>query len=420
MTEEKILTVSEFNEFIKSYLSDVGEVAVEGEISEIRVSQNKWLFLTIKDKEASVEVFSVVFKIRNYDVFEQGMLVHVYGKPYLYKKTGRFSILAHQIVPAGEGALRLAFQKLKLKLEKEGLFDPERKRPLPVFPEQIGLITAKNSQAYSDFIKILGERMGGIKIYFYPVQVQGRNSVNSILNAFDYFNKNLANIDLLVLTRGGGSLEDLLSFNDEQVVRAIFSSKIPVVCGVGHEENVSLADLAADLRASTPSNAAELIVRQRTEVLRQVNDSVKFIVSRLNRLLKEKQYFIYHAVARLKNSSAQKIKDMHFLISRFAKECGVFERRIKTVSIEIERKKTRLIQGIKLWQHRYVSKLDNLIRLLKNLDYHRLLKRGFSITMDKCGRILKEIKKVKKNESMDTLLFDGKIYSKVFKTEAVK
>lgn len=420
MTEEKILTVSEFNEFIKSYLSDVGEVAVEGEISEIKVSQNKWLFLTIKDKEASVEVFSVVFKIRNYDVFEQGMLVHVYGKPYLYKKTGKFSIFANQIVPAGEGALQIAFEKLKLKLEKEGLFDPERKRPLPVFPEQIGLITAKNSQAYSDFIKILGERMGGIKIYFYPVQVQGRNSVDSILNAFDYFNKNLANIDLLVLTRGGGSLEDLLSFNDEQVVRAIFSSKIPVVCGVGHEENVSLADLAADLRASTPSNAAELIVRQRTEVLRQVNDSVKFIVSRLNRLLKEKQYFIYHAVARLKNSSAQKIKDMHFLISRFAKECGVFERRIKTVSIEIERKKTRLIQGIKLWQHRYVSKLDNLIRLLKSLDYHRLLKRGFSITMDKRGRILKEIKKVKKNESLDTLLFDGKIYSKVFKTEAVK
>ena len=420
MAEEKILTVSEFNEFIKSYLSDVGEVAVEGEISEIRVSQNKWLFLTIKDKEASVEVFSVVFKIRNYDVFEQGMLVHVYGKPYLYKKTGKFSIFANQIVPAGEGALQIAFEKLKLKLEKEGLFDPERKRPLPVFPEQIGLITAKSSQAYSDFIKILGERMGGIKIYFYPVQVQGRNSVDSILTAFNYFNKKLANIDLLVLTRGGGSLEDLLSFNDEQVVRAIFSSKIPVVCGVGHEENVSLADLAADLRASTPSNAAELIVRQRTEVLRQVNDSVKFIVSRLNRLLKERQYFIYHAVARLKNSSAQKIKDMHFLISRFAKECGVFERRIKTVSIEIERKKTRLIQGIKLWQHRYVSKLDNLIRLLKNLDYHRLLKRGFSITMDKRGRILKEIKKVKKNESMDTLLFDGKIYSKVFKTEAVK
>ena len=420
MTEEKILTVSEFNEFIKSYLSDVGEVAVEGEISEIRVSQNKWLFLTIKDKEASVEVFSVVFKIRNYDVFEQGMLVHVYGKPYLYKKTGKFSIFANQIVPAGEGALQIAFEKLKLKLEKEGLFDPERKRPLPVFPEQIGLITAKSSQAYSDFIKILGERMGGIKIYFYPVQVQGRNSVDSILTAFNYFNKKLANIDLLVLTRGGGSLEDLLSFNDEQVVRAIFSSKIPVVCGVGHEENVSLADLAADLRASTPSNAAELIVRQRTEVLRQVNDSVKFIVSRLNRLLKEKQYFIYHAVARLKNSSAQKIKDVRFLISRFAKECGVFERRVKTVSIEIERKKTRLIQGIKLWQHRYVSKLDNLIRLLKNLDYHRLLKRGFSITMDKCGRILKEIKKVKKNESMDTLLFDGKIYSKVFKTEAVK
>lgn len=420
MAGEKIFSVSEFNDFIKSYLSEIGEIVVEGEISELKVSQNKWLFLTIKDKQASVEVFSVVFKIRNYDVFEQGMLVHVYGKPYLYKKTGRFSIFANQIVPAGEGALRIAFEKLKLKLEKEGLFDLERKRPLPLFPERIGLITARNSQAYSDFLKILGERMGGIKIYFYPVQVQGKNSVNSILVAFDYFNKNLANLDLLVLTRGGGSLEDLLSFNDEQVARAIFSSKIPVVCGVGHEDNISLADLVADQRASTPSNAAELIVRHRTEVLRQVNDSVRLISSRLKRLLKEKEYFVYNAVARLKSSTVQKIKEAYFLISRFAREFKLFERRIKTAYTEIDREKARLIQGAKHWCRESLSKLENLIRLLKNLDYRRLLQRGFSITMSERGKILKEIEKVKKDKAISSLLFNGKIYSKVFKTEAAR
>lgn len=420
MAEDKILTVSEFNDFIKSYLSGVGEVVVEGEISELKVSQNKWLFLTIKDKQASVEVFSLVFKIRNYDVFEQGMLVHIYGKPYLYKKTGRFSIFANQIVPAGEGALRIAFEKLKLKLEKEGLFDLERKRPLSLFPEQIGLITAKNSQAYSDFVKVLSERMGGIKIYFYPVQVQGKNSVNSILVAIDYFNRNLANLDLLVLTRGGGNLEDLLSFNDEQVVRAIFSSKIPVVCGVGHEENISLADLVADLRASTPSNAAELIVRHRTEVLRQVNDSVKLISSRIKRLLKEREYFVYNAVARLKSSAVQKIKDAYFLISRFVKEFKLFERRIKTAYTEIDREKARLIQGAKHWHRESLSKLENLLRLLKNLDYRRLLQRGFSITMDRQGKILKEIEKVKKDKAISSLLFNGKIYSKVFKTEVIR
>lgn len=420
MAKEQIFSVSEFNEFIKTYLSSVGEIVVEGEISEIRVSQNKWLFLTIKDEESSVEVFSVIFKIKNYGVLEQGMLVHIYGTPHLYQKTGRFSLFANQIIPAGEGALRVAFEKLKFKLEKEGLFDLERKRPLPMFPERIGLITAKNSQAYSDFIKVLGGRMGGIKIYFCPVQVQGRGSVESILGALEYFNRNLRNLDLLVLTRGGGSLEDLLSFNDEQVARAIFSSKIPVVCGVGHEDDVTLADLVADKRASTPSNAAELIVRHREEVLRQVNDSIRLIKLRLNQLLREKHRLVYLAVARLKNSVNQKVRELRFLISRFVKEFSLYDQRIKRVFVDADGQKSQLVKAAKYWYQQNTSKLDNLLRLLKSLDYHRVLERGFSITMDKNEMVLRGIKGVKKNEDISNLLFDGKIYSKVLRTEVKK
>jgi len=313
--------------------------------------------------------------------------------------------------------LRIAFEKLRLKLEKEGLFTLERKRPLPTFPERIGLITAKNSQAYTDFIKVLGERMGGIKIYFYPVQVQGRGSVESILGAIRYFNKKLANLDLLVLTRGGGSLEDLLSFNDEQVARAIFSSKIPVVCGVGHEKDVSLADLVADKRASTPSNAAELIVRHRKEVLRQVEDLVKSIHFHLNSQLQENKKLVHYLVSKLKSSLQQKIRDLRFLIKRFTREFENYEEKIGDLLGNVRVQKIQLVRAVQIWLQQNKEKLENLIRLLKSLDYRQILKRGFSITINNKGKILKEIKKVKRNEDIASQLFDGRIYSKVFRTE---
>lgn len=439
MGENKIFQVSEFNEFVNNYLGEIGEVVVEGEISEIKVSQGKWLFLTIKDEESSVDIFSLVFRIRNYGVLEEGMLVHIYGVPRLYKKSGRFSLFASQIVPAGEGALRIAFEKLKLKLEKEGLFDEGRKRPLPIFPEKIGLITAKNSQAYSDFIKVLGERMGGIKIYFYPVLVQGRGSVESILQAFEYFNKNLSDLDLLILTRGGGSLEDLLAFNDEQVARAIFSSKIPVVCGIGHEKDVSLADFVADKRASTPSNAAELIVREKIEALRQIRYSINIIESQLrskvdyirqyqhlivrieNRLkenLKTKGQIINQAVVILKEAIVKKINGLHQLIYRFDKEFSRFSQSLSFVWQKANNLKSQLIRANDFWLRKKKAEIDSLARLLKNLDYKRVLKRGFSITIDNQGRIIKTTKQVCRNKDIISRLFDGKIYSKVFSTEA--
>ena len=162
----KVYTVAEFNEYIDLLISRK-EVVVEGEISELNIAQGRWIFATIKDKNASCEVFAYVEQITTLPVLEAGMLVHVYGRPRLYLKTGRFRIWAEHILPTGEGALRLAFEKLKKLLEKEGLFSVERKRPLPSFPEKIGLITAKNSSAYSDFIKVLGERFGGLTVYFW-------------------------------------------------------------------------------------------------------------------------------------------------------------------------------------------------------------------------------------------------------------
>ena len=415
MGDKKVFQVSEFNEFIDIYLNRVDEVVVEGEISRIDVSQNKWIFATIKDKESSVDIFSSVFKIPSPDLLEAGMLVQVYGKPSLYKKTGRFSITAERIMPAGEGALRLAFEKLKAKLEKEGLFD--RKRPLPMFPEKIGLLTARGSRAYSDFVKVLENRAGGIKIYFYPVTVQGNDSVESITAGFKYFNATHPNLDLLVLTRGGGSLEDLQSFNDERVARAVFSSKPPVVCGVGHEEDLSIADLVADVRASTPSNAAELIVRTRTEVLKAVDFSLKTMEAALKQLIRDQSGLILKNVSSLSNALAKETTHVHLVISRFNTAFAVFRKEVVSFTQITRDNKKQLLKATGLWIRPKKEALEFTTRLLLSLDFRKVLERGFSITTDKSGKVLKSAKRVRKGESITTSLIDGKIGSQIVTVE---
>lgn len=415
MEEEKIFKVSEFNEFVNLYLEGVGDVVVEGEISEIRVSQNKWLFATIKDKDSSVEVFSITYKISSYDILETGMMVHVHGAPRIYKKTGRFSIFAENIVPAGEGALRLVFEKLKLKLEEEGLFDPQRKRQLPAFPERIGLITAKNSRAYSDFVKILGNRMGGIKIYFCPVSVQGKEAVKEIVGAFDYFNKEFKDLDALVLARGGGSLEDLQAFNDERVARSIFSSKFPVVCGIGHEDDVSIADLTADVRASTPSNAAEVLVKDRRAVLSEVNFYVVQMNQFIDRVLSEHKGLIERSVNVLKHQIEMRLSSLQARIAGFKTRFVLYEKYVGGWIDNIDMIKRRLGWNVDNWLKQKRTSVETLLRVLGNLDYRKVLERGFSITVGANGRIIKSIKNVKKDEAVTTSLYDGRIYSRVLR-----
>jgi exodeoxyribonuclease VII large subunit len=370
MADEKprIFSVSEFNEYVDLLVSQK-EVVVEGEISEFKISRGKWVFTTIKDEEASCEVFTYVEQISTLYLLEVGMLVQVFGRPRIYKKAGRFRIWADEILPTGEGALKLAFEKLKQKLEKEGFFAPERKRAIPRFPERIGLITAKESRAYSDFVKVLGERLGGLTIYFYPVSVQGFEAVSSIIRALEYFNRQ-DNIELLVLTRGGGSLEDLAAFNSERVARAVFASKIPVVSAIGHEEDKALTDYVADIRASTPSNAAELIVRHRDEVKNQVD----FLVSAVENTLRAK-------LSQEENKIEGLIRGLSQTIFQYLQE-GRF-------------------------------RLENLERLLASLDYGKILARGFSITFDEKNQVLKYAKGIIPDSKIKTQLSEGEVYSRV-------
>jgi exodeoxyribonuclease VII large subunit len=232
-------------------------VTVEGELTEFRVSKNRWVYFKLQDEEASVSFFGTVYHLPG--PLEDGLNIRVVGAPRLHPRFG-FSVNVQSMMPVGEGSLKKAADLLRQQLEKEGLFAPERKRPLPRLPVSVGLITAANSAASADFIKILNERWGGLAIHLADVYVQGDKAPLQIVRAIEYFNSHKEQPEILVITRGGGSAEDLAAFNDERVVRAVAASRIPTLVAIGHEVDISLAELAADQRASTPSNAAQLLV----------------------------------------------------------------------------------------------------------------------------------------------------------------
>ena len=241
-------------------------VAIEGELANFRVSRNRWVYFDIKDELASVKFFGSTYLLPG--PLEDGLKLRVVGSPRLHPQFG-FSITFQSIQPVGEGAIKKAADLVRAKLEAEGLFAPQRKRPLPEIPRRVGLITAAASAACADFIKILNERWGGVEILLADVLVQGAEAPAAIVTAVEYFEQINPLADVLVITRGGGSAEDLAAFNDERVVRAVAASRTPTLVAIGHEIDISLAELAADMRASTPTNAAQIVVPDRRHIITQ-------------------------------------------------------------------------------------------------------------------------------------------------------
>ena len=244
-------------------------VAIQGELTSFRVSRNRWVYFNVKDELASIKFFGSVYQLPG--PLQDGLKLRVVGTPRLHPQFG-FSITFQSIQPVGEGAIKKAADFLRAKLEAEGLFAPERKRPLPEIPRRIGLITAANSAACADFIKILNERWGGVEVILADVLVQGMEAPAAIVGALDHFEQISPLVDVLVITRGGGSAEDLVAFNDERVVRAVAGSRTPTLVAIGHELDISLAELAADQRASTPTNAAQIVVPDRRHIIIQLDN----------------------------------------------------------------------------------------------------------------------------------------------------
>lgn len=242
-------------------------VVVEGEVASFKVSKGKFVFFDLKDEDSAVNCFMMVYSLRQ--PLEDGMKVRVVAQPRL-TAWGKFSLTVRDVLPVGEGSIKRAFQMLKARLEREGLFDPARKRPLPRMPVRIGLVASIESAGYADFIKILNQRWRGLEIAVADVQVQGLGAAEQLIRAIEFFNQHSVPPEVIVIVRGGGSADDLSIFNDEVLVRTVAASRVPTLVGVGHEVDVSLCDLAADLRAATPSNAAQLLVPDRHALLAEL------------------------------------------------------------------------------------------------------------------------------------------------------
>lgn len=270
MDDKLVFGVSDF----VTYLNQTLEIAypfvtIEGELSNFRVSRNRWVYFDLKDSESSVRFFGTVYNLPG--PLEDGMVVRVSGSPRLHAQYG-FSVNYQTVQPVGAGTLRKAADLLAAKLQAEGLFDAERKRPVLYPPARIALITAGGSAAYADFIKILNARWRGVSVDHYDVLVQGDQAPGQIVAALAKANAQAELPDVIVVTRGGGSAENLAAFSHEQVTRAVAMSRVPTVVAIGHEVDVSLAELAADQRASTPSNAAELLTPDKAVVLHQLDE----------------------------------------------------------------------------------------------------------------------------------------------------
>lgn len=261
-------------------------VEIEGEVASFKVSQGKFVFFDIKDQTGSIGCFMTVWQMRV--PIEDGMKIIVLATPKL-TQWGKFSLTVKTLRPSGEGALKKSFELLKSKLETEGLFAPERKRQLPRIPQHIAIISSTQAAGYTDFIKILGDRWGGVQVDVAHVQVQGEAAPDQIIRAINYFNQQELLPEVLVIIRGGGSADDLSTFNDEPLVRAIAGSRIPTLVGVGHEIDVSLADLAADVRAATPSNAAQILVPDRNEIIRSVQTQVNSLLPRILQIIDQQK-----------------------------------------------------------------------------------------------------------------------------------
>lgn len=358
MSEQVILRVADYLALVNAAISQniSPDQLVEGEVSDYRMSQGKWVTFVLKDEEqqAILPCFMTVWQLSQ--PLEDGMRVRARGRAGVTARFGKFQLNVDEITPVGEGALKRAYELLKKKLVEEGVFDAGRKRPIPRFPERVGLITSRDAAAYGDFLRVLGNRWGGVEVDFFHIHVQGREAVGEIEEAFAHFNRLPEDDrpDVLVLVRGGGGLEDLHAFNDERAVRAVFSSRIPVVVGVGHERDESLCDFAADMRASTPSNAAERVVPNRQEILFELDAMAQHGEDRLT------EYVVNHR---------------HRVESFVQQMAHTLERRREDVMRLIRSLQDR-VAG---WLPPITQRVDGLSRILAQLDPKRVLSRGYAI-----------------------------------------
>lgn len=405
-----VISVSDYLGLVNHSLRTIPHegMVIEGEVVDFKISQGKWVNFDLKDEkaEAKISCFMTVFALNV--PLQGGMRVQVAGTSKVFERFGKFTFNVTAIELVGEGALQKAYLALKEKLRSEGMFDVERKRPIPRFPERIGLITSGEAAAYGDFLRILRNRWSGVAVYHTPVTVQGKDAVQEILGAFAQLNALPIEHrpDVIVLTRGGGSLEDLHAFNSEAVARAVFQSTIPVVCAVGHERDESLCDFVADVRASTPSNAAERVVPDRREIELNISIAVDRIGDQLQYEIDSKMNKVDRAVSIFDRSLARLMQSMDDVHRRFGYAFERFRLSLIATVEHVDRRVQTIDARFRVVIDERSRSVTELERVLRSIDPKEVLKRGYALVRS-AGKILRSYRDVAPGDSLSIQLADG-------------
>ena len=400
MIERQALTVTQVNLYIKQVIARddiLNNVLVKGELSNFKAHSSGHMYMSLKDETGVMR--AVMFRSAAAKLNfrpQNGMKVLARGRIGVYERDGQYQLYIEHMEQEGIGDLHVAFEKLKQKLDAEGLFSPKYKKPLPKYPVRIGVVTAPTGAAIRDIMNILSRRFSYSDILLYPVLVQGENSAQSIVEAINYFN-DTDSADVLIVGRGGGSIEDLWSFNEEIVARAIFASHIPIVSAVGHEIDFTISDFVADLRAPTPSAAAELVVPSQVELREKFNNVYSRMYTCANRIVERSRMRVKMLSENtvLKNPMV-KVEDNRIYLDSLYKN---FENAFQGI---LNEKKQSLALN--------ASKLDALSPLSS-------LQRGFSVTKDTAGKVVKSVGQISDGDEITVLVSDGSLLADVKKIE---
>jgi exodeoxyribonuclease VII large subunit len=392
----KNFTVYEVNAYLRSLMErdpTLQDIWVQGEVSNLSVPKSGHMYFTLKDSQATLRC--VMWRsqvVRLAYLPQDGDQIEAHGSISVYEAGGQYQLYTDLIRPLGEGLLYQEFNRLKQKLQNEGLFDPERKRPIPFSPKTIGIVTSPTGAALRDMLNTFRRRFPLVQVVLSPTAVQGDAAPDEIIAAIQRLNETLRP-DLILVARGGGSIEDLWAFNDEQVARAIAASEAPVICGVGHETDFTIADFVADLRAPTPTAAAELAVPDQLEIRGVLLERLDTLAGNFRDFLSEKRWAIEQAKSGLVGHSPE-----NQLRSSRQQVDDILRRGERAIRYQVQLERTQL---------------DGLAQYIMALNPQTILERGYAVVSSPDGRVIKSVKLVKRGDKLKVRLSDGSFDSEV-------
>ncbi|HZE18995.1 MAG TPA: exodeoxyribonuclease VII large subunit [Candidatus Angelobacter sp.] len=437
----RVFTVSELTQGIKNTIEErFGVVVVQGEVSNLSRASSGHTYFDLKDENAKIRValFARQMPPTLRDVLQDGLAAQIEGELSVYAKKGEYQIIAARVEPVGYGALQAQFEALKRKLAAEGLFAPDRKRPLPLYPTRIGIVTSETGAALRDMLRILRARAPYASITVADTRVQGDGAAQEIAAAIARMNA-WGGVEVIIVGRGGGSPQDLWAFNEEAVVRAIVRSRLPIVSAVGHEVDISLADLAADVRAATPTHAAQIVVKDAEEIRRTLREMSRHARERIVRELKEARaqlrgFETHHALRLPGQRVREELQNLDQIQARLARALGswvLYRRRRTEVLTErlrahapsrsfaraqerIESIRQRALKSLASSFARRRERIESQERLLDSFDHHRVLERGYALvwTEDQ-GKLLKRGSGLSPSDTIEVQFFDARAGARV-------